>query len=245
MRKALLFTAGILGAGLTVLLLSAGGPPLAADDGEPAPMEPTYVLYIPVVMKSPETTRTSPLDWCSCGMYQKVAGIPDGLRCACASARPESLVEMFRAGTGRAPSPLGGYGTYAGRSFLLFPERSGSGTPVLRVERGLVGGINAARCWVDVHVFSLPANSWTIPFTVTDEMWGMVGPRLGSVVVDTPQEDTQEITLTIPLSGFSPALVVLSRCENQHELCAIEPYRYSWSVIGLEAFLEWQEDFWP
>lgn len=249
MRKTLLAgIAGILSFLLVVGLLASGKPSVVAEEptAEPTAGPTTYTLYVPLVLKSPEVTGVYPLDWCSCAMFQGVAGTGDGIRCACASARgPDSQPEMLRAGSGRAPSPYGGYGTYAGRSFLLFPDGPENGAPVLHASRVFVGGINAARCWVDVHAFSLPV-AWTMPFTITPEMWGMVGPLLGSVVVDNPQEDTQEITLTIPLSGFSRTMVVLSRCETYHELCALDPYRYSWNVSGLDVVLEWpREEFQP
>ena len=234
MRKALLsIIAGIGVVGIVLLLAASGGGQVLASEMTPEPYP--YVIYIPLVMKS-SSLRMYPVDWCSYVLYQKLAS-GDGLLGACASARPTEAAPVPEIGTGRAPSPSGGYGTMAARTFLKFPEESaGISMPTLVISGAFVNGTNATRCWIDVHVFSLPAALWTEPFTITPEAWALIGPRLGATTVDIPQSG---ITVTVPLSGFSPTMAILSRCETHHELCAADPFKYSWLLIGLETFLEW------
>ncbi len=236
MRKTLVLAGLALLAGALMAISGA----TSADDPEPT-IEPatSYTLYVPLVLKSTASASALPRDWCACASHWHVAAVEDGIRCSCASSSPpDSRPTSLYVGTGRFPSPVGGYGLYAGRSLLLFPDAPGTGNPTLRLSRVFVMNANAARCWIDVHAFTLPLASWTTPFTVTQEMWAMVGERLGGVALDIG--DSTEITVTIPLSGFSPAMFVLSECESRHELCAADPYRYSWTAVG-EVVLEWDD----
>lgn len=236
MRRILLAAiVGIIGAAGVVLLLTGASNSQVLAEATPGP----YVLYLPLVVSSPQISLAHPVDWCVYSLYQGGWATGDGLRGACASSRTPETAPYPRVGTGRAPSPSGGYGTMAARTFLRFPEGSGVGIPTLVISNVFANGTNAApQCWLDVHVFTLPLASWTMPFTITQEMWGMVGERLGAAVVDVPRMDYGIITVS--LSGFSPAMVVLSRCEIQHELCATDPYKYGWALSG-RMYLEWQE----
>jgi len=241
MRKAVLLFIAVT-AGLMLLASVSGGlsvaeEPTPVPTEEPTPTPWPYVLYVPLVIKGGSGNETvSPADYCWVS-YLEGAATGNGLKKYCQSAGdPWYLKNSIFLATARAPSPGGGYGHFLGRSYYFFSDTV-SGSPVLNLRIQNAWWYYAPRAVLEVYTFPV---SWTMPFSFTEQMLALRGEKLGETVV---LSQTAPFTVTISLSGLRPgqAVVVLSPCETQHEICAEagHSYEYQWWMSSLEVTDVW------
>jgi len=222
MRKTVLPVIAII-LGFGFLAAVSGG--LSAMADEPTPT-PSYVLYLPLVIGGGGNNVVLPADHCRVS-YLEGAATGNGLKSYCQSSAGDlwGLADAIFLATARAPSPGGGYGHFLGRSYYFFTDTV-SGAPVLNLRIEQAWWYYAQRAALEVYTFPI---SWTMPFSFTEPMLALRGEKLGeTTVLSRPAP----FTVTISLSGLRPgqAIVVLSPCETQHEICA-EPghsYEYQW-----------------
>ncbi len=178
-----------------------------------ARQEMPYRVFLPLVFVP--GTEYYPEDWCRVSRSLNGPGGDYFFSYCHSTGDYPPIVEVD---AGRAPSPNGGTSSFATRSYYLFPSLpQGPASFVFSVTRTY--GYNARRCLIEVREFIF---SWP---PVTDEAWTSgAGKLLGSAWVDLSA--ATPLTVTVPLSDTTPAVLLRAACEEDPLICTGSPEFY-------------------